>query len=232
MPPPTNVMSSWWWRGSILVKPTYTIIRYRIQRSNAEQHKNCQVFAYGNRLFWSFQWSYQGPVRQGFFEVQVQVFRWCLNVSHILSGKAYIFDTHTWIWNMSNVLFFSNSVSSPSFFLVLVKKHHYHAVPSQQTNTKHYRFSVDSSVRYKLGGVEKASKSGENPFEALQLGAFKTKALKEQAPRGSGQRVRWGGRGWMKRWVCLELLQWCGEAPYSIDWMEWKGDPINDLVNG
>eukprot|EP00434_Breviolum_minutum_P017301 symbB.v1.2.015271.t1/scaffold1131.1/size136176/7 len=33
---------------------------------------------------------------------------------------------------------------------------------------------------YKLGGVEKASKSGENPFEALQLGAFKTKALKEQ----------------------------------------------------
>ena len=90
---------------------------------------------------------------------------------------------------------FSNSASSPSFFLVLVKTTTIMLCHRNKKNTKHLRFSVDSSVRYKLGGVEKASKSGEHPFEALQLGAFKTKALKEQAPQGSGQRVTWGGRG-------------------------------------
>jgi len=99
---------------------------------------------------------------------------------------------------MNNVLFFSN-IFKQCFISILFfgvgKKHHYHAVPSQQKLQNTIVSRWIHSVRYKLGGVEKASKSGENPFEALQLGAFKTKALKEQAPRGSGQRVRWGGRG-------------------------------------
>lgn len=33
---------------------------------------------------------------------------------------------------------------------------------------------------YKIGGVEKAPKSGEHPFEALQASAFKTQQLKDQ----------------------------------------------------
>eukprot|EP00913_Durusdinium_trenchii_P000948 g877.t1 len=33
---------------------------------------------------------------------------------------------------------------------------------------------------YKIGGLEKAPKTGQHPFEALQAGAFKTQALKDQ----------------------------------------------------
>ncbi|CAE7553347.1 unnamed protein product, partial [Symbiodinium necroappetens] len=33
---------------------------------------------------------------------------------------------------------------------------------------------------FKVGGLERAPRSGEHPFEALQTGAFKTKALKTE----------------------------------------------------
>ena len=36
-------------------------------------------------------------------------------------------------------------------------------------------------MRFKVGGLERAPRSGEHPFEALQTGAFKTKALKTEA---------------------------------------------------
>ena len=75
-------------------------------------------------------------------------------------------------------------------------------------------------MRYKLGGVEKASKSGENPFEALQLGAFKTKALKEQAPRGSGQRVRWGVRKGMNETMGLVGTADVGRPLFVL--IEWS----------
>ena len=69
-------------------------------------------------------------------------------------------------------------------------------------------------MRYKLGGVEKASKSGENPFEALQLGAFKTKALKEQAPRGSGSD---GGKGMNETMGLLGTATMMWGDPFCID---------------
>ena len=58
--------------------------------------------------------------------------------------------------------------------------------------------------RYKIGGVEKAPKSGEHPFEALQASAFKTQQLKDQA-QGLDQCFRchqisevWNGFEWSK----------------------------------
>ena len=82
-------------------------------------------------------------------------------------------------------------------------------------------------VRYKLGGVEKASKSGEHPFEALQLGAFKTQALKEQAPRGRGS-----GKAMNETMGFFELLQDSGFLnPRSYQWsynptINWLGPTL------
>ena len=87
------------------------------------------------------------------------------------------------------ILSVSQKQSFISIRLKCWKKHEktlFYAVPSKKNKNIVSRLVL--VVRYKLGGVEKVSKSGEHPFEALQIGAFKTQALKEQAPRGSWAR--------------------------------------------
>lgn len=54
------------------------------------------------------------------------------------------------------------------------------------TGIVHYQVNGQHRGPFKIGGLEKAPKNADNPFEALQCGAFKTKALKDQAPKSRG----------------------------------------------